>query len=534
MEYGMLIKNGLVIDGNGTPGQTMDVRILDGKIQELGLSLEPRNNETVIDASGKVVAPGLIDSHSHADLDVLKNPMQEFDLCQGVTTELVGLCGLGFIPLSGSLLDEQMRYSAGLFGYDPDMVGPELSSFDAYMKAVDGAAINVSVAATHCAARVAVNGFAKEIPDRAAYEKGMRGVIEQAIEAGCVGMSTGLSYYPCAYADFDELVHIAKVLKEYNATFLTHIRYPKPGEPDSAIQEIIRVGEETGARIHILHYRTKYPYDAGNPQRLLGMFREANARGCDFTLETLPYLSGSTFIHAMLPGWVVEGGYEAALKNLQDPALRPRIIEEMQYLRNITALGNGKPPRFGHVRNHPEYSGAFIRDVQRMRNQDINEMLLDLLVESELDINYVGNEAEEDPDIYRTLMNDTLTMLQDPLYLCGSDAMPYGEYPHPRTSGCYAKMLRLSRELGIPLERVIQKLTANVADRFRMDQIGRIAPGKRADVIIFDPAEVTERSNFEDPTATAHGMEYVIIGGQIALRDDKPTGVRNGITIRKY
>ena len=160
-------------------------------------------------------------------------------------------------------------------------------------------------------------------------------------------------------------------------------------------------------------------------------------------------------------------------------------------------------------------------------------MILDLLVESELDINYVGNEAEEDPEISRLLMQDTMTLLQHPLYLCGGDAMPYGEYPHPRTYGCYAKMLRLSREREIPLESVIAKLTSCVADRFRLDGVGRLEPGKRADIIIFDADKVTDRATFEEPAVTAAGMRYVIVGGKTALKDDEPTGVRNGAVIRK-
>ena len=532
-EYSLLIKNGRIIDGNGTASFTGDILIQNTSIAKIGSGFAPELADNVIHADGRVVAPGLIDSHSHADLDLLKNRGQNFDLCQGVTTEVVGLCGLGYVPLSKKLFMENMKYSAGLFGYDPELADYDFSSFEGYIKAIDGAGINVAVAATHNAARIAASGFFDKAEEKEMRLARMGDIIGQAMAAGCIGLSTGLSYYPCAFADFEELVFLANTLREYDGTFLTHIRYPKKNEPYGAIDEIIRVGEESHARIHILHYRTKYPLDYGHPEILLNKFQEANARGCDFTLETLPYLSGSTFIHAILPGWAVEGGFDATMKNLQNPALRPRIMEDMQYLLGITALGNGKPPRFGHVGNHPEYAGKFIRDVQAMRGQELNTMFLDLLVESELDINYVGNEAEENPEIARILMRDTLTMLQHPLYLCGSDSMPYGEYPHPRTYGCYAKMLRLSRELNLPLEKIIEKLTSDVADRFRLNEIGRLEPGKRADIIIFDPNTITDRSNFENPTATAKGMDYVIVGGAVAVKNDAPTGVLNGTVIRK-
>ncbi len=532
-EYSLLIKNGRIIDGNGTPAFSGDVLVKGDRIAKVGGTCPKEFSDEVIDAGGNVVSPGLIDSHSHADLDLLKNPGQEFDLCQGVTTEVVGLCGLGFVPLERELLEENMKYSAGLFGYDPVLLNRDFSSFEGYMREVEGAGINVAVAAAHNAARIAASGFYNRTQDRERRLSAMGRIVDEAMAAGCIGMSTGLSYYPCAYADFDELVFLAKKLKEHDGTFLAHIRYPKQGEPESALDEIIRVGEESRARIHILHYRTKYPYDHGRPERLLGKIAEANKRGCDFTLETLPYLSGSTFIHAVLPGWAVEGGFKRTLENLKDPALRARIREEMPYLLGITAMGNGKPPRFGHVGGRPEYGGRLIRDVRSERGQELDEMLLDLLVESELDINYVGSEAEEDPELSRILMKDTMTLLGSPLYLCGGDAMPYGEYPHPRTYGCYAKMLRLSREMEIPLESVIAKLTSSVADRFRLEEIGRLESGKRADIIIFDPDAVTDRATFEEPAATAAGMRYVIVGGKTALKDDKPNGVRNGTVIRK-
>ena len=267
-EYSLLIKNGRIIDGNNKPAFSGDILVKGDKIAQIGGPFSEELADCVIEAAGHVVSPGLIDPHSHADLDLLQNPRQDFDLCQGVTTEVVGLCGLGFVPLEKERLDENMKYSAGLFGYDPALLEHDFSSFEGYMKEVEGAGINVAVAATHNAARIAASGFYNRDEDKEHRLSVMGEIIDEAMAAGRVGMSTGLSYYPCTYADFDELVYLAKKLKEHDGTFLTHIRYPKQGEPGSAIDEIIRVGQESKTRIHILHYRTKYPYDYGHPELL--------------------------------------------------------------------------------------------------------------------------------------------------------------------------------------------------------------------------------------------------------------------------
>ena len=528
----ILIKNGNIVDGTGERAYKGDI-LFDNHILKISAHIDESDADEVHDARGLVVAPGFIDAHSHADLSVIGDKKQSFAICQGITTQVTGLCGLGFVPLTKDKMIETMKYNAGLFGYQPEFDQYDFSSFERYMKLVDGAATNIAIAATHNAARVAATGYTNKAEEKEERIIKMKQIIEEAMDAGCLGISTGLSYYPCAYADYDELREIATTIKRRDGIFLMHIRYPKPEEPYGALKEIIRLGLETKAKIHILHYRTKYPLDYGHPEVLIDMFDKANQEGGNFTLETLPYLSGSTFIHAILPAWVVEGGIEPTLERLKDPALRPRIIKEMQQLLNITALGNGKPPRFGHVGGFPEYSGQFIRDVARMRNQDMDEMLLDLMIASRLDINYVGNEAEEDPEVSRILMEDTMTLLRNPLYLVGSDAMPYGEYPHPRTYGCYARMLKLSREQNIPLEEMIAKLTAAPARRLGMIDRGELKVSRAADIVVFDDQKVKDNADFEHPTLPPSGIHYVFVNGQMAVENGVQKEVYNGKVIRK-
>ncbi len=528
----ILVKNGDIVDGTGRKAYKGDI-LFDSRILEIGDHIEEARGDVVYDAAGQIVAPGFIDPHSHADLSILEDRDQSFAVCQGVTTQVVGLCGLGFVPLPRDKMIETMKYNAGLFGYKTAYNDYDLSGFESYMKLAAGAATNIAVSATHNAARIAATGFTNRTGDKKKRYKIMKQIINEAMDAGCIGISTGLSYYPCAFADYEELKEIAAQVKKRDGTFLMHIRYPKPDKPYEALQEIIRLGLETKARIHILHYRTKYPLDYGHPEVLLDMFHKANRDGGDFTLETLPYLSGSTFIHTILPAWVAEGGINSILKRLKDPFLRPRIKKEMEYLLSITALGNGKPPRFGHVGGHPEYGGKLIRDVAKLRGQSIEDMFIELMIDSGLDMNYVGNEAEEDPEVANILMNDIMTLLGSSLYLVGSDAMPYGEYPHPRTYGCYAKMLRLTRERSIPIEKTIAKITSAPAKRLGIPDRGELAENRAADLVVFDEKTIRDNADFNTPLKSPSGIRFVFVNGVLTVDRGILTGNHSGQALRK-
>lgn len=527
-----LLKNGLIVDGTGTKAFRGDILFSD-VILKVGEEISAEYADEIVDVENQIVAPGFIDPHSHADINVIENKNQSFYIRQGVTTEVVGLCGLGYVPLKKEDMIENMKYGAGLFGYKQEYNDYNFTSFNSYMKLADHAACNVAVSATHNAARIAATGFTNSPFEAEKRNQMMQDIIQEASSSGCLGISTGLSYYPCAYADYSELKALAEAVRETDGIFLMHIRYPKPEEPYSALQEIVKLGKECGTRIHILHYRTKYHLDGGHPEILLNMIRKANSEGADITMETLPYLSGSTYIDVILPGWVMEGGRKKALARLKDKKNWPEITKQMEYLLNITVLGNGRPSRFGHVGNHPEYSGRFILDVAKERNQDVRQMLLELLIDSELDMNYVGNERDESEEYKQVMMDDTLDLLMDPLYLCGSDTMPYGEYQHPRNYGCYPRLLRLARERRIPLEKMINKITWMPAQRLGLMDRGVLRVGKASDITVFDPNNVNDRANFDNPFLYPTGINYVFVNGVPAYRDGKETKRYSGTIVKK-
>ncbi len=528
----ILIKNGLLVDGTGRKPYRSDLLVAGEVIEKIGEKIDEECADYVIDARGRVVAPGLIDPHTHADLAVITDKQQVNSLYQGITTEVVGLCGLGFVPLQKEQLKENLQYSAGLFGYDAD-ADYDFSSFPKYMSYVKGASVNIAVSATHCASRIAASGFSDVKTAEERNVEKFHETIYEAMESGCIGFSTGLSYYPCAYSGYDELVEIGKILAEYDGLFLTHIRYPKPGaDPYDILDEMIHVAKDTGVRLHVLHYKTKYPLDYGHPEKILERFEKANSEGCDITLECSPYNAGSTFLHTVLPGWAMNQGYEGALDNLSNPLLRAKLREDMQIGIKNTIVGNGLPTVFVHVNGHPEYAGKTFEEVEAMRGQDLEDMIIDVLYESKLDAALVGRESLS-PEINSRMYDDIMELMKSPLYLVGSDAMPYGEYPHPRTFGCFSKMLRLWREYGLPLEAMIHKMTKQTADRFRLYDRGVLKEGKAADIIIFDPDHVRERSTFEHPRRVSAGMDYVLVNGLVELEEGLPTAAFGGKVVKR-
>ena len=530
--FKILIKNGIIIDGSGEAPFCGDLLIHGGLIAKIGKDLPSEEADEIIHADGKIVAPGFIDPHTHADLNVIFDRQQANALFQGITTQIVGLCGLGYVPLGEKELRENLAYSAGLFGYEPE-IRYDFSTFKSYMGYVNGAATNIAVAGTHNASRIAATGW-KDVTDRADRNiEVFHRTIREGMEAGCVGFSTGLSYYPCAYSTYEELVEIGKILAEYDGVFMTHIRYPKPDQnPYDILDEMINVAKETGVRIHILHYKTKYPLDYGRPEAIIDRFEKAQKDGCNITLECSPYNAGSTFLHTVLPGWAMKDGYEGALKNLSNPALRSELREDMQIGIKKTILGNGLPSAFTHVGNHPEYAGRTFDEIMKLRGQDLEDMIIDVLFESKLDCSFYGRETLP-KDVNQILYDDIIALMRSGYYLVGSDSMPYGEYPHPRTYGCFAKMFRLSREYKMPMEEMIHIMTWKTAQRFRLFDRGLLKEGKAADVIVFNPENYRERSDFDYPRRVAAGMDYVIVNGRMELEEGLPTGLFGGTVLKR-
>lgn len=527
--YDILIKNGLIYDGTGTAPFQGDIAVKDGKICKIGKIAETDAAFRVIDAAGLVVSPGFIDPHTHDDQEMIINRQMTAALSQGVTTEIVGLCGLGMVPCKEETKKDVLQLFSGILEYN-NKTNYAWNNIDEYLAKADGSAINVAVAIPHGALRVYAGGLGSKKYEEIA--DAMEQALQENLDMGAVGLSIGLDYYPTHKDEIttEELEGIAKVLKRNDATMLSHIRY---GGSVDGLDEMFDISRRTGAKIHVLHTKTSYPGNCGHPEELLTRFQNAIDSGSDITTEFYPYPCwGACHLTYLLPLWVVKGTVAEIMNRLTDPAQHEKVIAAMKEGYESCIEGLDAKAKFYFVKGHDEYGGRSFDEVAELRGQSVPEMLIDVLIETKLAAGFcIGNTL--DPVRAKTLQDDFMKLFQAPYYGIGSDTISLGEYILPRAFGSFAKIIRLTREYGLPLETTIYKITKFVADRFNLVGRGVLAEGNFADIAIFKYNEVTDRATDDEPRNTAAGMRYVLVNGHVALRDERPNGYFAGRALRR-
>jgi N-acyl-D-amino-acid deacylase len=523
----LLIRGGTVVDGTGTPGVRADVAIRNGRIEAVD-RLDAADATRVIDASGLVVSPGFVDTHTHTEGALLTDPQHEYGLRQGITTEIVALDGVSYAPLSRDSYLLYRRYLAGLLGDPPEDV--DTSSVAAFRTAFDGrVAVNVAYLVPHGALRLEAAGF-RDTQLTGESLAAAKAALRRGLEDGAVGLSSGLNYYPCAWCDTEELVELARVVGEMGSRHVIELRYGRSGRAfaDGGVEEALEVGRRSGASIHLAHYRTQ-PESAGEVERLMAPVDRARADGVDVTFDIYPYPTGSSYPLSYIPGWAQEGGPDAILERLADPPTRARIVEYLDNehdLRSPIKLGSVV---FAYTPSDPTLEGVPLGEVAASRGQTLGEALTGLLLEHDLRLGYCI-ALPRSMARWRQVGRDAIALLSRPDAMACSDITPMGSMCHPRSFGAFPRFLgRLRREVGaISLETMINRMTDSPARRFGIIDRGRLAPGYAADVTIFDPDTVIDTATYDDPRRYPVGIPYVIVNGRVALDDGRATGVFAG------
>jgi len=520
-----------VLDGTGILPVEADVAVSGDRIAAVG-RFKRSDGRLVVDAEGLMVAPGFIDIHTHSDLTLLYDPQGESMVRQGVTTQVVGNCGLTPTPLGEGAL-EDIKRSLSLLSAP---VAWEWRSMGEYLQRMQAVrpSINVASLVGHGTLRAAVMGFADRPPSSREMQA-MQELLDRTLAEGAIGMSTGLIYAPGRYADTAELAQLSRVVAARGGVYTTHLRSERNGLFD-AIGEAITIGRVAGLPVQISHLKLGGPSNAHQAARALAMIEQARAEGVAVSTDVYPYEAGSTMLTALLPPWVHAGGTKALLERLSDPELRRRIrceiignapgwdslIEGGAWERVIVSAVPGKANR--------RFEGQSLAEVAEQRQCDPAYALFDLLLEE---------HGEGNMLIFHSMEEDVHTVMRYPEAAIASDGCavaPHGELAvgkvHPRYYGTFPKVLRMAAEGFMPMAEMVRKMTLLPASQMGLCGRGQIAPGYFADLTIFNPQVVRDLATYADPHHFPQGIESVIVNGELTVHRGEHLGARSGKVFR--
>ena len=509
MDFDLLILGGKVVDGSSNPWFHADIGVRGEKISEIG-RLSGSVASKMIDASGKVVAPGFIDMHSHSDIYLFTNPLAEPKTRQGVTTEVLGQDGLSVAPLTTESRSELRKYLAGLLGDFP--ASWTWRSVGDYLKQVEEAkpSVNTATYVGHGSVRAAVMGFEERAPTPKELQE-MKELVDRSMKEGAFGLSTGLIYPPSCYADVEELGELCKAVADLGGYYVTHLR----NEADTLLEsmkEAFEIARVSGVPAHISHHKAAGRRNWGRVRDSLAMIDRARDEGMDVTCDQYPYIAGSTMLSSILPSWAHEGGTERMLDRLGDRGVRSRMKADME--RDLQSI------MVTYCRHRKQFEGKMLTKIAEETGKDPYDAAFDLLLEEEAAVSMA---------VFNMCEDDVKMVMRHPAVMIGTDGLLAGR-PHPRAYGTYPRILgryvREERNLG--LEDAVRKMTSLPAQRLGLRDRGLLREGYFADIAIFDPEAVLDRATFEDPLQFPAGVEWVIVNGAVTVENGAHTGARNG------
>ena len=526
MNWTLLVRGGTVVDGTGAPPVVADVAVEGERIAAVGAGL-PGEGVPTIDASDKLVAPGFIDIHSHSDFFLFDCPSAESKVRQGVTTEVVGMCGFSPAPLVPARRDALERVS--------DALGSRLrtrwTGFDEYLERLGERplAVNVVPFVGHGALRLATVGTENRTAS-AAELSSMQDLLRAALDAGAFGFSTGLVYPPGAYADTDELVALARSMAARAGLYFTHIR----GEAQTlerAIEEAIEIGRRAGVGVEIAHLKAAGRESWPRFTHAVELIDDARRRSCDVSADVYPYNAGSTMMIDMLPGWVLQGGVADLARRLHDPGVRMRLQVECRRGADRWCSGGGIvawDDIMIATCSDPRLAGMSIAELAAREKCSGADAMLDLLEREEGAVSMVRfNQSEQ----------NVVQAIEHPAVMIGSDSIaltagsgPHPGCPHPRTYGTFPRVLghyvRERKILG--WEEAVHKMTGMTADRLGLSQRGFVRPGCFADLVVFDPVTVKDEATYHDPHRHPTGIPHVVVNGEVVVGEGEMRSISPG------
>jgi N-acyl-D-amino-acid deacylase len=527
--YDLLIRNAKVVDGTGNPWFKGDVAVAGASIAAVGRVTGEAAR--VIEANGLCVCPGFIDVHAHGDFTPFDKTVVDYKLRQGITTEVNGNCGFSAAPVHPSTVGLVRKYVEGFIA--PEQGVPwNWRSLGEYLDTIAQArlAINIAPLIGHGALRAAAMGYEQRAPSAAELDT-MQALTRESMQQGAFGLSTGLVYVPGTYAQTDEIIDIATVAARYGGLYATHMR--NEGERlFEAFDEAIQIGRHAEIPVQISHHKAAGKPNHGKIRTTLKRLEDERAQGLDITVDQYPYTASSTTLASLLPPWAQVGGVPKILERLRDPATRREIstamIADPRHGKNMIRGCDWDEILIASVKSarNKACEGKSLQQIAEMRGEEPMESALDLLVDEECAVAMIMfTMAEED---VRTVMRHPATMI-------GTDGIWSHGKPHPRIYGTYPRILGtyVRQECLLSIEEAVRKMTAFPAQKFGLWKKGIVREGMDADLVIFNPETIAERSTFQDPHQYPAGLPYVILNGQVVVDQERYTGKLAGQLVKK-
>ena len=529
--YDVVILNGRVIDGTGSPWYSGDIGIRDGRIAAIG-NLANAAAKRTIDAAGRVVAPGFIDMLGQSDLTILVDPRQPSKIYQGITTEITGEGG-SVAPQTDELIKEDR------LEYEHYHLTPDWKTFNQYFARLERQGIGINLASYVGATQVrrVVIGDADRAATPAELDR-MKSLVAQAMQEGAMGVSTSLEYAPAPYASTDELIALASVASKFGGIYATHMRSEGDGI-FAALDETARIGREARVPVEIWHIKTAGKKNWGKMPQVVAFIDKQRAEGVDIAADTYAYTAWSNSLSAFIPPWAHDGGDAKLLKRLKDPATRTRIRKDMEtpsekWDNEWDEIPGPEAISITSVQN-PQLArllGKNVAEIAKSWNETPIDTICDLLIK---DAAYtevaVFGMQESDVDLALKqpwVSNDNDSEGTSPEGLLGQD------HPHPRAYGTFPRILHkyVQEQHLLTLPDAIRKFTALAAQRVRLTDRGVLKKGMWADVVLFDPAKVRDVATYEKPNQLSVGMDYVLVNGVPVIEDGKMTRALPGKVLR--
>lgn len=525
--YDVLIRGGTVYDGSGDPPRQVDVALRGDRIAAVG-NLPDAQGKTEIDAKGLAVAPGFINMLSWAVESLYIDGRGQSDIRQGVTLEVFGE-GWSWGPLNDSLRD-YMRQRQGDYKYDVNW-----TTLAEYLELLEkrGVSPNVASFVGATTVRAYVVGFDDRRATQRELER-MQALVRQEMRAGALGVGSSLIYAPAFYADTEELIALCKAAAEYDGLYISHMR-SEANRLLEAVDELIRIARESGVRAEIYHLKAAGKENWNKLDQVIERVEAARKEGLQVTADMYTYTAGSTGLNATMPPWVQAGGYRQWRERLLDPETRKRVLTEMrtptdEWENLLMMAGSPENVLLVGFKNAKlrKYNGKSLAEAAQDRGVSAEDAAIDLVIED-------GSRVQA---VYFIMSEDNVRKkIAIPWLSFGSDAgalAPTEDFvdqsTHPRAYGCFARLLGkyVREEQIIPLEAAVHKLTQLPATNLRIKDRGSLEPGYFADVVLFDPDNITDHATYDNPHQYATGMKHVFVNGVQVLKDGEHTGEKPG------